>query len=230
MSDTKAKPLFPVFLDLTGRLCIVIGDGERAERKARALVEAGGDVVVICASPSETLLESCTDGELTVEQRGYVRGDLENASLALCIGQPEDVARAIASEASERHCLLNATGLPDLCDFIIPSAVSRGDLQVALSTAGAAPAAARQARAVIEDALGEEWGAYVTLLGGLRALIAERHTDPARAAELLARAGDPAVRERIAAGEAIAPDALLRELETVDPDADPDAAESEDTP
>lgn len=245
MSGDTARPLFPVFLDLGGRLCVVIGEGERAERKARALVEVGGDVVVVCSRPTETLLEACTAGELTVEQRGYVRGDLENAALVLCIGQSDEVARAVAAEARERNCLVNATGMPELCDFIIPSVVTRGDLQVALSTAGTAPAAARQARGAIEEALGNEWSGYVALLAGVRAHLIDRGTDAERASKLLARAASPAVLERLASGERIEPAALLAQLEAdapgeadslgsagapreADPDTDAEAVSSTD--
>lgn len=214
MTDGAATPLFPVYLDLRGRLCIVVGDGERAEKKARALVAAGGDVAVIGAHPTDALMESGTEGQLTVEHRGYVRGDLAGAFVVLCMGQGEEVSSAVAAEAGERGCLVNVSGMPELCNFIMPSTLSRGSLQVAVSTGGAAPAAARLARSRISGALGEEWAAYASLLADVRALAVERRLDAASRADLLARSAEPAILERLAAGEKLTAKKLLREMTT----------------
>src|SRR5450756_2785490 len=83
MSDVgEAKAYYPVFLDLAARPAIVIGGGEAAEKRARALLRLGADVVVIAADPTPGLLELEADGGIATEQRGYVRGDLEGAFIA----------------------------------------------------------------------------------------------------------------------------------------------------
>jgi precorrin-2 dehydrogenase/sirohydrochlorin ferrochelatase len=205
---------FPVFLDVSGRLCVVVGGGPVAERKARALAECGADVAVITAQVSEELLEAESREVLGVEQRGYVRGDLAGAFLAVCLDPSEEVCRAVAAEAHECGCLVNVAGMPELCTFIMPSVVRRGGLQVALSTGGASPEAARQARAVVADALGDEWAAYVVLMAEVRELVAARGGGSAEARELLGRAAGADVLARLAAGEIVTARSLLAELDS----------------
>lgn len=227
MSEPGRRQLFPAFLDLCGRLCVVIGEGERAERKARALATAGGDVAVIGMRPTESLLEAGTAGEMTVEQRGYVRGDLEGAHVVLCIGQDEEVSRAVAAEARERGCLVNVSGHPELCNFIMPSSLGRGSLQIAVSTGGSAPEAARLARSRMADALGEEWGPYTALVAEVRALAAERSLEAPARTRLLALLSDPALLERVAAGEQVDAASLLEEASAEPEPAEPAVVEPE---
>jgi precorrin-2 dehydrogenase/sirohydrochlorin ferrochelatase len=175
MSDGgEAKAYYPVFLDLAARPAIVVGGGEPAERRARALLKIGADVVVIAPDPTPGLIALEADGEIVTEQRGYVRGDLEGAFIVFCLTPDEEVRRAVADEAEERGCLVNVAGDPGLCSFIVPSAVRRGGLQIAVSTGGASPEAAHRVRRRIAEEFGEEWGPYVALLAEVRQLASGR--------------------------------------------------------
>jgi siroheme synthase-like protein len=115
MTTDYAKPYYPVFLDLAGRLCVIVGGGAVALRKARTLADYGADVVVIAPDVSEELIGMQADGLVTVEQRGYVRGDLAEAFLAVCATDSEEVNRAVHAEAEERRCLVNVVDVPELC-------------------------------------------------------------------------------------------------------------------
>ncbi|HEX9093348.1 MAG TPA: bifunctional precorrin-2 dehydrogenase/sirohydrochlorin ferrochelatase [Coriobacteriia bacterium] len=221
MSGAARSPHYPVFLDLTGRLCVVVGGGRAAERRARSLVACGADVVVVTAGPSEELLEMCAEGTLTIEQRGYVRGDLEGAFLVFCVGCSDEIAAAVRAEADERNCLVNVSDAPRLTSFLVPSVVDRGALRIAVSTGGVSPEAARRARAAIAATLGDEWTAYVALAAEVRALVFARPgTDEARAL-LLHRLAAIDLPARIAAGETPTAKGVLAELESaVDEAAD----------
>jgi precorrin-2 dehydrogenase/sirohydrochlorin ferrochelatase len=203
MDDSgEAKAYYPVFLDLAARPAIVIGGGEAAEKRARALLKLGADVVVIGADPTPGLLQLEADGGIVTEQRGYVRGDLEGAFIAFCLGADEEVRRAVSDEAEERGCLVNVAGGPELCSFIVPSLVRRGGLQIAVSTGGASPEAAHRVRRRIAEEFGEEWGPYVALLAEVRQLASER----AAAGEdvpgdVFEQIADSDLLERLRAGE-----------------------------
>jgi precorrin-2 dehydrogenase/sirohydrochlorin ferrochelatase len=225
MTADYAKPYYPVFLDLAGRLCVIVGGGAVALRKARTLADYGADVVVIAPDVSEELIEMQADGLVTVEQRGYVRGDLEQAFLAVCATDSEEVNRAVHAEAEERRCLVNVVDVPELCSFIVPSVVRRGGLQIAISTGGAAPAVAKRLRKRFSSELGEEWGDYVTLMGEVRELVIERVPGGEAARKpIFERIADSDLLERMGRGERPSAKKVFREF-AGDPEAGAASAE-----
>lgn len=169
-----SKPYYPVFLDLTGRLAVIVGGGAVAERKVVTLAEYGPRIRVVSPEVTPKLEELAASGAIELERRGYVRGDLEGAFIVVCATSSEEVNRAVHAEAEERGALVNIVDVPELCSFIVPSIVRRGTLSVAISTGGAAPTVAKQLRRHVQEHLGPEWETYVTLLGEVRTLVMER--------------------------------------------------------
>ena len=174
MSRDYTTRYYPVYLDLGDRLAVVVGGGAVAARKVRTLVDYGARVLVIAPDVAEDLEPLIADGSVTLERRGYVRGDLEGAFLVVCATDSEEVNRAVYAEAEQRGCLVNVVDVPELCNFIVPSIVRRGQLQLAISTGGAAPTVAKRLRRHVEEHVGEEWGPYIELLGEVRTLVMER--------------------------------------------------------
>jgi len=196
------KPYYPVFLDLTGRLAVIVGGGAVAERKIRTLVDYGARVRVIAPQVTTWIAEQAETGAVAHEPRGYVRGDLEGAFIAICATDSAEVNAAVFDEAESRGCLVNVVDVPELCSFIVPSIVRRGQLQLAISTGGAAPAVAKRLRKHIDSHVGPEWETYVALLGELRALVMERV--PGTEADrkpIFEAVADSDLLDRIAAGE-----------------------------
>jgi precorrin-2 dehydrogenase/sirohydrochlorin ferrochelatase len=149
--------LYPIFLDLSGRRCVVVGGGEVANRKARKLLQARARVVVI--SPEITPeLESVA---VAVHRRHYREGDLEGAYLAFAATDSREANAAVAREAKERGVPVNVADKPSDGDFALPSTLRRGRLQVAVSTGGASPTLARRIKNELEEAFGPEWAGVV---------------------------------------------------------------------
>jgi len=169
-----SKPYYPVFLDLTGRLAVIVGGGCVAERKVVTLAEYGARIRVIAPEATAVLEGLAASGAIELECRGYVRGDLAGAFLVVCATDSEEVNRAVHAEAEERGIIVNVVDVPELCSFIVPSIVRRGTLSVAISTGGAAPTVAKRLRRHVQEHLGPEWETYVTLLGEVRALVMGR--------------------------------------------------------
>lgn len=207
-------PHYPLFLTLTGRLAIVVGGNAVARRKVTQFVRYGADVVVIASDPSAELRQLEADGAITLEPRGYVRGDLQGAFIAFC-SESEEIAHAVFSEAESLGCLINVAENPALSSYLVPSSVRRGQLQIAISTSGAAPAVARRLRRELREQFGPEWATYVALLGDVRALGSQQISDAARLADVIAAAADIDFLERIAEGVPITPEAALAEAEAV---------------
>jgi len=160
--------LFPIFLKLTGRPSIVIGAGHLAESKIASLQAADARITVIAPHATLAIREQAITGELTLHLRPYQTGDLKDAFLVVAATNDPEVNRAVFSEATSTGVLCNAVDDPPFCDFYFPSVVRRGDLQIAISTAGNSPALAQQLRKEINEQLPLDLGDWLTELGNLR--------------------------------------------------------------
>ena len=156
-AQSENAVLYPVFLDLRGRRCVVVGGGKVAARKARKLLQAQALVRVI--SPEiDPALESVA---VEVWRRPYEPGDLEGASLAFAATDSRQANAAVAGEAKERGIPVNVADRPEEGDFALPSTLRRGALQVSVSTGGASPTLALEIRAELEEMFGPEWAGVV---------------------------------------------------------------------
>ncbi len=203
---------FPVYLDLEGRPCVVIGGGEVAERKVESLLAAGARVTVVAPSLTAALAALADTHEIVHHPRSYRGGDLAGAALAFAATDDEAVDATIAAEAVGSGVLLNVADRPQLCGFIMPAVVTRGPVSVAISTAGTSPALSRRIKRDLEPALGEEYGLAATILGKLRPIVVDAEPDQARRAEVFASLVDSPLLEALRARDAARVDAVLTRL------------------
>ncbi|MBA4370842.1 MAG: siroheme synthase [Coriobacteriaceae bacterium] len=209
----EPKRFYPAFVDLTRRLAIVVGGGDVAERKVMTLVKCGADVAVIAPQVTTPINEMEAAGKLTVERREFVSGDLKGAFVVICATDSAEVNEAVFREAEGQGCLVNVVDKPELCNFIVPSIVRRGGLQIAVSTGGAAPALAKRLRRRLTEEFGPEWAEYIELLRQVRELVLDRVADEGRRKRILEALADrDDLREALAAGEYVDPDRVLMEL------------------
>ena len=160
--------LFPIFLKLTNRPCTVIGAGHLAESKIESLLAAAARVTVIAPEANPRITALADSGDIALHLREYTHGDLANQFLAVAATDNPAVNRAVFAEAEASGVLINAVDDPPFCDFYFPSVVRRGDLQIAISTAGHSPALAQQLRKQINEALPLDAGDWLAELGNLR--------------------------------------------------------------
>jgi precorrin-2 dehydrogenase len=160
--------LFPIFLKLTARPCIVIGGGRLAESKIESLQAASARVTVVAPAATARIAAMVEAGEIIWHQRRYTSGDLAGSFLVVAATDDPVVNRAVFAEAEAAGVLINAVDDPPFCDFYFPSVVRRGDLQIAISTAGASPALAQRLRKEINALLPLDTGDWLTELGNLR--------------------------------------------------------------
>ncbi len=167
-TSSGAVDYYPVYLDLRGRRCLVVGGGEVAERKVETLRECGATITVISPELTPGLAEAARVEAIVWQARVFQKGDLEGAHLAIAATDDRAANAAVAKEARQRRIWVNSVDDPAYCDFIAPSVVRRGDLVLAISTAGKSPAMARWVREELERSLPEEWGALLELAHELR--------------------------------------------------------------
>jgi len=157
---------YPVFLNLSGRLCVVVGGGSVAERKTLSLLEADAVVKVISPSLTEGLRLLLEEGRIQHIPRGYRKGDLDGAFLVVAATPDMDLNRSIFRDG--KGIPVNVVDIPELCSFIVPSVVRRGPLTIAISTSGVSPALSRSIREEMEEIYGQEFGEYVDFLSIVR--------------------------------------------------------------
>lgn len=162
---------FPINLDISGRLCVVVGGGRVALRKAKALVGCNAQVKVISPDVHQALERLEADGALTVTRRGYRPGDLQGAFLVFAATDNRQVQESVGREAAEQKILLNSADDPARCDFQIPAKVRHGDLLLTISTGGASPALSKCIREQLEEQFGPEYGGIVALFARVREIV-----------------------------------------------------------
>lgn len=158
----------PIFLDVTGRRCVVVGGGEVAERKVEALLEAGAAVTVVSPTVTPLLATMASLARIVHLAREYQAGDMRGCALVYAATDRPELHRALAREAHDLGVPLNVADVPELCSFIAPAVMRQGALQIAISTGGASPAFAARLRGELEVEFGVEYGFALEILRAAR--------------------------------------------------------------
>jgi siroheme synthase-like protein len=190
---------FPIFVDVTARPCLVVGGGPVAERKVEGLLEVQAAVTVVSPALGPRLEAWARQGRLRHLARPYRPGDLAGFHLAFVATDDGAVNAAVAREGRERGVWVNAADDPAHCDFILPSVLRRGPLQVAVATGGASPALSRAIRTELEAYFTEEYTALAELAAEVRHELRQRTAVPS--ATRWAEALDGDLRRLLAEGK-----------------------------
>ena len=177
--------LFPMFLKLEGKQVLVVGAGKVGEPKIGGLLETGARIRVVALDASPAVREWARAGRLELELRGFSAEDLDGAFLTIVATNSRSLNERVYHEARRRGVLCNVVDVPDLCDFFYPAVVRRGDLQIAVSTAGQSPSLAQKIRQQLEKQFGPGYAAWVAELGETRRLILASDLDKERKLDLL---------------------------------------------
>jgi precorrin-2 dehydrogenase / sirohydrochlorin ferrochelatase len=159
---------YPLFLDITGRKCVVVGGGNVAERKVRRLLACGARVEVVGKSLTPLLAAWNGEGKVVHRDADYEDSCLVGAFLVIGATDDEAINGRIARYARALRIPVNIIDDPTRCDFILPSIVERGDLFIAVSTGGRSPALAKKIRKELEALYGPEYAILLEILGELR--------------------------------------------------------------
>ena len=229
MAQDYTRSYYPVYLDLHGRRSVVVGGGGVGERKVQTLLEYGATVEVISPEVTDLLAQFAEEGVIVWHRRPYVPGDLEGAFLVICATDSNEVNRAVFAEGESRGIMVNIVDVPELCNFIVPSIVRRGPLQIAISTGGAAPLVAKGIRKELQGRYGDEWGAYLKLMAEVRCLVIDRVPggEPVRKPIFSAIAGSD-LFERVASGDVPTAEEVFKRFVPAELVDDPDRCIEED--
>ncbi len=195
------KTLFPMFVKLDGHQVLVVGAGRVGEPKIRGLLPTGARIRVVAKEATEAVRQWAAEGEIALEERGFILSDLDDAFLVVVATSSRETNELIFLEAQSRSILCNVVDVPEQCDFYYPAVVQRGDLQIAISTSGQSPSLAQKLRQQLERQFGPGYARWVAELGETRRKILASDLDPERKQFLLqSLASEAALEGEVAIG------------------------------
>ena len=181
----KPEKLFPMFLKLSARPCLVVGAGAVAESKVASILDAGGRVRVVSPEATAQVRDWAQSNTIEWHQRPFEPDDLDGMFLVIAATSSTELHERIFEEATRRGVLCNIVDVPPHCDFYYPSGVQRGALQIAISTAGQSPALAQRLRKQLEDQFGPEYEEWLAQLGEAREKLHSTDMEPDQRKRLL---------------------------------------------
>lgn len=174
MKRPQPSAYYPAFLNIHGKRCVVVGGGTVALRKVKVLLDCGADVTVVSPTLHSDLAQLAEAKGISVICRDFETGDLKNAFIAIAATNRSETNQKVTEEAKKRGILVNVVDSLGESAFIIPSLFRRGDLAIAISTAGASPALARKVRTFLEQSFGEEYTLLLSLVKEVRSALKKK--------------------------------------------------------
>lgn len=169
---------YPINLYLKNRKCVVVGGGVVAERKVLTLLEYEADIVLVSPKITSILAKLVQNKSISHIDRVYQQGDIKGAMLVIVATDNTPLNKRITSEAQEENCLINVVDVPDLCNFIVPSIVRRGDLQITIGTNGVCPSLSKKIRKELETVYDLRYEKFLKLAKNIREEVKQRVQDP----------------------------------------------------
>ena len=200
---------YPVNLNIQRQSCLVVGGGSVGTRKVKMLLDCGAAVTVVSPEVTDMLSVLAEENRISLKQRPYQASDLDGVFLVIGATDNRDMNRTIYDDARKQGKLCNIADQPDLCNFILPSVIERGDLIIAISTSGKSPAYARQLRKQLEAQFGPEHAGFLKLMGIVRKILLKRTRDPETHRQVFNSLIDHGLLECIRNGDKTAIDNML---------------------
>jgi len=179
--------LFPAFLKLASRRCLVVGAGRVAEEKIEGLLRAEAAVSVVAPSATRRICAWARAGEIIWKARTFQSSDLVDIFLIVVATPSPRLHRQVYKQARRRGILCNVVDDPEHCDFYYGATVRRGSLQIAISTGGLSPALAQRLRKQMEQKFGPEYEDWLEEIGAIRKRLLAKPVSPGRRKALLHR-------------------------------------------
>lgn len=179
--------LFPLFLKLDGRECLLVGGNHEIEGKIPGLLASGAKVRVVSPNITDTIRTFVAAGQITWLQRRFEPADLDGATLAIALDEDETVNESVYQEASARGVLCNVVDQPERCHFYYPAVVRRGQLQIAISTGGVSPALASSIRRDLDEQFDSAYSEWTEALAQARERVQHKHPRSPKRTRLLQR-------------------------------------------
>jgi len=184
-ASSNTAALFPAFLKLAGRKCLVVGAGQVGQSKIEGLLSTGAKITLVSPRATDAVRSWAQAGKLVWHVRRFDPADLNGVFLAVVSTCSPLLNEWIFQEARRQGVLCNVVDDPAHCDFYYPAVVRRGALQIAISTDGKSPALAQRLRKQLEKDFDPAYASWVEYLGNVRQQLFEQPMDPEERRKLL---------------------------------------------
>ena len=159
---------FPIFMNVRGQTCLVVGGGAVARRKTEALLRSGASIRLVAPQISTDLQALVQEKQGELLPRAFQATDLDDVVLVIAATDDEQVNQQVSALAAQARLPVNVVDQPELSSFITPAVVDRSPVVVAVSSGGNAPVLTRLLKARIESFVPAAWGRLAQLVGGYR--------------------------------------------------------------
>jgi precorrin-2 dehydrogenase/sirohydrochlorin ferrochelatase len=203
---------YPVHLDIKNRNCLIVGGGAVGTRKVNTLLECGAHVSVVSPDPTPQLTRLASKKSITLKKRAYRSDDLTGMFLVIGATDDETLNRQVSKDAERAHILCNIADRPEVCNFILPSIVRRGDLVITISTSGKSPALAKNLRQKLETQFGREYADFLLLMGAIRQKLLNQAHEPEAHKAVFNQLIDSSLIELMQAGKKDEINSLLHKI------------------
>ncbi len=208
--NQSPRPMLPLFLDVSGKPCLVVGAGNVAQRKIDTLVGLRADVTVVAPVVTPHIEQLHRSGAIAVHRRPYAPGEAGAYMLVFAATGDRRVNEMVSGDAEQAGRLVNVVDQPDLCGFYSAAVLSRGALQIAISSTGEAPAVVRRVSKQLEEHVPVSYAELVERLGRFRRELRERVPDERERGGILRRIAASEEVDAFLAGDGEPLERLLR--------------------
>lgn len=192
---------YPIFIKLKGKKVLVVGGGTVATRKVKKLINYHPEITIVSPKITPELQRLISKHNLKYSQRKYRKSDLKNKWIIFVATDDKDLNKQISQDAKQSGLLINVADDPNNCSFIVPSIITRGDLQIAISTSGISPLLTKTLRKKIENLFGNEYIALLKLIKKYRKVILDKFKDNKIKRKKLEELLKPSILNKIKKGD-----------------------------
>ncbi len=201
----------PIFMNIKGQPCLVVGGGQVASRKVFMLQRAGGKVTVVAPSLCDELQARVEKGELKYLPESFKPAHIDQQVVVIAATDEEAVNRQVSTLAKQQGIPVNVVDAPDLCSFIVPSIIDRDPVQIAISTGGASPVLARLLRSRLETFIPSAYGRLARLVESYREKVKQKFSGSNEIRSFWEQILEGPVAELLIAGKDKAAKAMLQQ-------------------
>ncbi|MDH5600622.1 MAG: siroheme synthase CysG [Gammaproteobacteria bacterium] len=198
----------PIFMNVKGEDCMVIGGGNIASRKVFMLLRAGATVTVVSPELCQELTVRKESNEIVHISRKFEDQDLNSSKIVIAATNDKAVNSHISALSKLRGIPVNVVDAPELCSFIVPSIIDRNPVQIAISTGGASPVLARLLRSRLETFIPAAYGRLAKLVESYREKVKSKFSSSAEIRTFWEQILEGPVADTLIAGK----DSAAREL------------------
>ncbi|MHB1173496.1 MAG: siroheme synthase CysG [Sulfuriferula sp.] len=201
----------PVFMDIRGQRCLVVGGGETAARKTALLLQCGAQVTVVAPELVPAFTELKNQARLFHRKIRFEPALLDDVVVVICASGDDDLDCTVSRAAHDRHLPVNVVDRPELCSFVLPAIIDRSPLLVAVSSGGAAPVLARLLRARLETLIPSSYGRLALLAASFRDEVKKKFSLPPKRRMFWEKVLQGPIAELVYAGNEAAAEAALKQ-------------------